>query len=148
MPPAMRRSLKLLALAALTGASALSVAACGTEHIDVAQQYHSGAVLFSQRCSGCHTLSFAATHGSASNIQTRERVDGPNFNVRTESVARVLYAIRNGGFSGAIMPQDIVVGSDAQQVAAFVAHYAGRKANTPPAPNAPSSGGASTSSGG
>ena len=40
----------------------------------------------------------------------RERTDGPNFNIRRECVEHVLYAIRNGGFSGAIMPQNIVVG--------------------------------------
>ena len=44
---------------------------------------------------------------------TRERTDGPNFNMRKETRAQVLFAIRNGGFSGAIMPQNIVVGDDA-----------------------------------
>ena len=44
----------------------------------------------------------------------------------------MLYAIRNGGFSGAIMPQNIVVGKDAEAVAAFVAKYAGTKAKSPP----------------
>ena len=42
-----------------------------------------------------------------------------------ESFTRVLYAIRNGGFSGAIMPENIVVGEDAKAVAAFVAKYSG-----------------------
>ena len=74
-------------------------------------------MLFEQRCAGCHTLSAAGTHGSAANIRTAERNDGPNFNVRCETDQRVLYAIRNGGFSGAIMPQNIVVGADADDVA-------------------------------
>jgi hypothetical protein len=57
------------------------------------------------------------------------RTNGPNFNVRCERpVDRVLYAIENGGFSGAIMPQNIVVGHDATVVAQFVAKYAGRQA--------------------
>jgi hypothetical protein len=43
-------------------------------------------------------------------------------------VSRVLYAIENGGFSGAIMPQNVVVGQDAVDVAEFVAKYAGRQA--------------------
>jgi mono/diheme cytochrome c family protein len=107
------------------------LSACGTQKISVSKNdptYH-GAVLFNQRCSGCHTLSYAATHGSASNVRTREIVNGPNFNVRCERpVARVIYAIENGGFSGAIMPQNVVVGKDAQDVAEFVAEYAGRKA--------------------
>ena len=40
----------------------------------------------------------------------------------------VLYAIRNGGYSGAIMPQNIVVGKDADNVAAFLSKYSGKKA--------------------
>ncbi len=122
----------LLAVAAL--ALAIPLAACGEQKIHVAttDPAHAGAVLFQQRCAGCHTLSAAGTHGSAANIRTRERTDGPNFNVRAECVERVIYAIENGGFSGAIMPQNIVVGSDAQQVAAFLAKYAGAKATSRP----------------
>jgi hypothetical protein len=107
-------------------------AGCGTQKISVPKSagdiYH-GAVLFNQRCSGCHTLSYAATHGSAANVRTAEFNNGPNFNVRCERpVTRVLYAIENGGFSGAIMPQNVVVGQDATDVAEFVAKYAGRQA--------------------
>ena len=89
--------------------------------------YH-GAVLFSQRCSGCHTLYAAGTHGSAPNIRTAQANSGPNFDVRCERpIDRVLYAIENGGFSGAYMPQNVVVGQDALDVARFVAVYAGRQ---------------------
>jgi hypothetical protein len=38
----------------------------------------------------------------------------------------VIFAIANGGFSGAIMPQNIVVGDDAEKVARFVEEYSGR----------------------
>jgi mono/diheme cytochrome c family protein len=115
---------------------AVVAAACGTERISVpkadTQLYH-GAVLFQQRCAGCHTLSYAATHGSATSVHTAEYNNGPNFNVRCERpVARVLYAIENGGFSGAIMPQNVVVGQDAIDVAKFVATYAGRQSPTVP----------------
>ena len=109
--------------------------ACGSESISVPQasSLHTGAVLFSQRCAGCHTLSAAGTHGSAANVRTAQYNNGPNFDVRCERpVGRVLYAIENGGFSGAIMPQNIVVGSDATAVANFVASYAGTKAPTIP----------------
>jgi mono/diheme cytochrome c family protein len=131
MPP--RTKSILLAVAALAAATAL--AACGEGKVQVAasDSNHNGAVLFEQRCAGCHTLSAAGTHGSASNIRTRERTDGPNFNVRAECVERVLYAIANGGFSGAIMPQNIVVGQQAQQVAQFLAKYAGSKTSQRPA---------------
>jgi mono/diheme cytochrome c family protein len=122
------RLLPLLALAL-----ALPLAACGEQKIEVASTspQHAGAELFQQRCAGCHTLSAAATQGSAANVRTRERTDGPNFNTRRECIERVLYAIENGGFSGAIMPQNILFGEQARQVAEFVAQYAGRSASGP-----------------
>ena len=132
IPALMRRRLSVLLL--LT--AALVATACGTQKISVprkqADLYH-GAYLFSTRCSGCHTLSYAATHGSAQNVRTAQANNGPNFNVRCERPgARVLYAIENGGFSGAIMPQNVVVGQDAIDVAKFVATYAGRQAPSIP----------------
>ncbi len=128
----MSRLAKILALSAAVVAVAAITAACGTQNISVpkeqAQLYH-GATVFNQRCSGCHTLSYAATYGSAPNIRTAQAISGPNFNQRCERpVDRVLYAIANGGFSGAYMPQNIVVGQDAVDVAKFVATYAGRQA--------------------
>ena len=114
-------------------ALALPLAACGEQRIEVpsSSPQHAGAELFSQRCAGCHTFRAAATQGGAANVRTRERTDGPNFNTRRECIERVLYAIANGGFSGAIMPQNIVVGDQARQVAEFVAHYAGADAKGP-----------------
>jgi len=121
----------LLPLAAL--AVALPLAACGEQSIEVASTspQHTGAELFQQRCAGCHTFKAAATQGGSSNVRTRERTDGPNFDTRRECIERVLYAIENGGFSGAIMPQNIVVGEQARQVADFVAEYAGADADGP-----------------
>ena len=132
----MNRPLRVLLISSATTAVAVFAAACGTMKISVPRsqsQLHRGAVLFSQRCAGCHTLSYAATHGSASNVRSAEITNGPNFNVRCERpVDRVLYAIQNGGFSGAIMPQNVVVGQDARDVAMFVATYAGRRAALAP----------------
>ena len=125
----MSRLVKILALCTAAVAVAAATAACGTQNIDVPKSqsalYH-GAVLFSQRCAGCHTLSYAATNGSAPNVRTAQANSGPNFNQRCElPIDRVLYAIENGGFSGAYMPQNIVVGRDAIDVAKFVSTYAG-----------------------
>jgi len=127
----MSRAAKVLLWMTASIIAATAVTACGTERIKLAKSnpLYQGAVLFSLRCSGCHTLSFAATHGSATDVRSREVTNGPNFNVRCERpVTRVLYAIENGGFSGAIMPQNVVVGQDALEVAKFVATYAGRQA--------------------
>ncbi len=142
-------------------AVAFAVSACGTNHIGVPKSDPSykadtqAAELFNQRCGGCHTLSYAGTHGSGQNPRTYEDINGPNFNVRCERpVERVLYAIENGGFSGAYMPQNIVVGKQAHEVAMFVARFSGRQATPqegvtpcikrpigtlPPAPKVPAS---------
>ncbi len=111
--------------------------ACGSQGNQVAKTspYYRGSVLFAARCSGCHTLSVVGAEGSATSIKNRLRTNGPNFNFRKENVEQVLYAIRNGGFSGAIMPQNIVVGDDAQAVASFLAEYSGRQAKKVPSVN-------------
>ena len=116
-------------------AAPVVAAACGTQGIQVSRssQYYRGAVLFRDHCSGCHSLSVVGAEGSAASIKNRVRTDGPNFNIRPEDPERVLYAIRNGGFSGAIMPENIVLGENAQAVANFLAAYSGRKAQHVPA---------------
>jgi mono/diheme cytochrome c family protein len=111
-------------------ALALVAAGCGSQGVQVPKddQYHRGAVLFAENCSGCHTLSEDGTEGSADNVRDKEHTDGPNFNTRKETVETVLYAIENGGFSGAIMPENIVTGDDALAVAKFLAKYSGKDA--------------------
>ena len=111
-------------------AAALAISACSSQGIQIAKDspYRTGAELFATHCSGCHTLSLVGAEGSAASVQGRLRTNGPNFNFRKEGYACVLYAIENGGFSGQIMPQNIVVGPDAVAVAHFLARYAGLQA--------------------
>jgi mono/diheme cytochrome c family protein len=128
------RTASLLALAATV---ALAVG-CGSEGVSVPEDQtadRAGADLFAERCSGCHTLTPAGTEGSGTDIAYLSRNTGPNLDQRAETMDSVLYAIRNGGFSGAIMPQNIVVGADAIEVARFVAKYAGSQRKLPPQPN-------------
>jgi mono/diheme cytochrome c family protein len=129
--------MKLAITSLLLLACAAAVGACGSQGIDVAKTspYYSGAVLFRNHCSGCHTLSVVGAQGSATSIANRVKTSGPNFNIRKENAEQVLYAIRNGGFSGAIMPQNIVVGNEAQQVANFLAAYSGRSSEHVPSVN-------------
>jgi mono/diheme cytochrome c family protein len=120
-----------LAIASGVAVVAAGAAACGSQGISPElasqpQNIRQGAQLFAERCSGCHTFEIVGAQGTTLNVRQRERVDGPNFNTRKEQPGSVLYAIRNGGFSGAIMPENIVVGRDAEDVAAFLAKYAGR----------------------
>ena len=125
---------------ALVVAAAFGLTACGfgSEGVEVSKDSpdRAGAVLFSTHCAGCHTLDAAGTEGSGNR---GERTQGPNLNEREESTDDVLYAIQNGGFSGAIMPQNIVVGEEAEQVADFVAKYAGSQAGEPQRPGQKSS---------
>ena len=127
-------------------AAAAGLVACGSEEISPkiakdSPQVQSGAKLFAERCSGCHTLDVAGTQGTTLNFRQRERTDGPNFNVRKEQAGNVLYAIRNGGYSGAIMPENIVAGKDADDVAQFLAKYSGTQAKKSPQPDQQQNGG-------
>jgi mono/diheme cytochrome c family protein len=123
---------------ALAALAALALAACGfgEEGISVSESDpdHAGAVLFADHCGGCHTLSAAGTQGTGNRSI---RTQGPNLDQRTETYGDALFAIRNGGFSGAIMPQNIVVGEEAEVVARFVAKYAGDDAEEAPRPGQP-----------
>jgi len=132
----MRRRMptRKIASLALAGALAMGASACGTRDIALDKsdsgnkQVSNGAQLFQERCSGCHTINAAGAQGSKPTNDNGggERTNGPNFNVRKENRDDILFAIRNGGFSGAIMPANIAVGQDAQDIAAFLSKYAGR----------------------
>jgi mono/diheme cytochrome c family protein len=117
---------RVLIAVCLAAAAALT-AGCGSKGIEVAQDdpNHTGAKIFAERCGACHTLGVAGTQGSTFDVSDRESVDGPNFDDRKETAEDVLFAIQNGGFSGAIMPENIVTGREAREVADFLAKYAG-----------------------
>jgi mono/diheme cytochrome c family protein len=105
-------------------AAAAALTACGSEGVDVSgdEQVQHGAELFAERCSGCHTLTAAGAQGTG---EDELRAQGPNLDQRAITYEDALYAIQNGGFSGSIMPQQIVTGDDAEAVAAFIEEYSG-----------------------
>jgi mono/diheme cytochrome c family protein len=129
--------MKTIAAVAMLVLASVVLGACGSQGISVPKSspYYRGAVIFLDHCSGCHTLSVVGAEGSATSIKDRVKTNGPNFDFRKENAEQVLYAIRNGGFSGAIMPENVVVGSQAQDVAEFLAHYSGLKAQKEPTTN-------------
>jgi len=137
IPARMRPSLKMIALAITLLAVAGALGACGTQTISLSKSNpnYRGAVIFRDHCSGCHSLAVVGAEGSATSIKDRVKTNGPNFNIRKENVEQVLYAIRNGGFSGAIMPENLVVGDDAIDVAKFLAAYSGLQAQHVPSVN-------------
>ena len=117
----------MLLTALALAASAGGVAACGEQGIStqLTGQQRQSAEIFMESCSGCHTLGVVGTEGSTTNIRTREYKDGPNFDQRKVTENCALYAIRNGGFSSGPMPQDIVVGRDAEILARFLGEFSG-----------------------
>ena len=115
-------------IAACVAVAAALAAGCGSKSIELAADdpNHKGAKIFAERCGACHTLGVAGTQGSTFDVTDRESVDGPNFDDRKETVEDVIFAIQNGGFSGAIMPENIVTGAEAREVAEFLGKYAGQ----------------------
>ncbi len=133
-----------LALAVALGSAALLSAGCGTgglasKNADAAH----GKELFTQKCGSCHTLADAGTQGKIGpNLD--DAFSGPRAQGFKESTIRnivhgqILFAISNP--SGVIkgpngqeqrvqgMPQKLVTGQDAQDVAAYVASVAGKAA--------------------
>jgi mono/diheme cytochrome c family protein len=111
-------------------AAALVAVGCGgkIEVPESDQSAYNGAELFNEHCSGCHSIDAANAYGSKPPGQKQggERTNGPNFNIRKEDREDVLFAIRNGGFSGAIMPANIVVGKQADAIADFLSEYSGK----------------------
>jgi mono/diheme cytochrome c family protein len=70
-----------------------------------------GRELFIQNCGSCHTLDAAGTDGDI----------GPNLGELQLDEADVQNAIERGGTGTGNMPQNLVTGQDAADVAAFVA---------------------------
>jgi cbb3-type cytochrome c oxidase subunit III len=114
-----RRGGALLALA-----TALLAAGCGTGGISKAGDTDKGKDLFLAKCAGCHTLADAGSHGN----------QGPNLDdafayarkqgfkeVTVEQVVRDQIEL-----AVPPMPKDLVTGSDADAVAAYVAMVAGQ----------------------
>lgn len=127
-------SVRTLCVLIATASLAAVLAACGSEGVSVPETdavAYKGAEIFATNCSGCHTIGAAGTQGSGNRAL---RVQGPNFDQRKESYDDALFAIHNGGFSGAIMPQNIIVGDDATAVAEFLAKYSGTDVVDSPRP--------------
>ena len=115
----MRRGEALLALA-----TALLAAGCGTGGISKAGDTDKGKQLFLAKCSGCHTLADASSHGN----------QGPNLDdafaySRRQGFKQVtIEQVVRDQIELAVppMPQNLVKGADADAVAAYVAMVAGK----------------------
>ena len=103
--------------------AALLAAGCGTGGIVKGGDQSKGKTLFQQKCGGCHTLAAAGTHGTI----------GPNLDdafssdkrqgykdVTVQQVVRQQISLASGK-----MPPNLLSGTDADDVSAFVAQFAG-----------------------
>jgi cbb3-type cytochrome c oxidase subunit III len=118
-------------VAVVAVAAALLAAGCGTGGISKAGDTDLGKKLFLQKCGGCHTLAAAGTHGTQGpNLDdafTHARSQGFK-QVTIEQVVRDQIEL-----AGPPMPQNLVKGSDADAVAAYVALVAGNPSAAGPA---------------
>jgi cbb3-type cytochrome c oxidase subunit III len=122
-------------------AAALLTAGCGTGGISKAGDADKGKKLFLAKCGGCHTLAAAGTHGN----------QGPNLDdafahdrqqgfkqVTIQQVVRDQIELASCVAASHCMPANLVKGSDADAVAAYVAMVAANPSSAGPAKNATS----------
>jgi len=113
-----RRPAAVLALA-----TALLAAGCGTGGIAKGGDPSKGKQLFQAKCGGCHTLADAGTHG-----QTGPKLDdavGPDRKQGFKQVTIEQVVRDQIELAVPPMPKNLVTGSDADSVAAYVAQVAG-----------------------
>lgn len=121
----MRRALPLLGVLAL-------LAGCGTGgKASSSADQQTGATLFKSNCGGCHVLAAAGTQGTIGpNLDDAFAADKKQGFKESTIQNVVLDQIR---LPSAPMPKNLVVGQDAQDVAAYVAAVAGQGGQASPA---------------
>jgi mono/diheme cytochrome c family protein len=122
----------LLALAALA-AVAIAASGCGTTSADTTR----GRILFVQKCGTCHAMAQAGTTAqigpNLDDAFASAREIGQNSDTVEGIVAAQIESPRPVNGDPAIsMPPDIVEGQDREDVAAYVAQYAGVPGAAPP----------------
>jgi cbb3-type cytochrome c oxidase subunit III len=127
--------------------AAVLAAGCGAEGLPEGGSTANGRALFTERCGSCHTLADAGTKGQIGPnlddafVQSRE--DG----IGQETIAGVVlnqiaYPVEDPSTGAPGMPANLVTGTDADDVATYVASVAGTAAA------AVGGGGATTGGGG
>lgn len=132
MRSSIRPTRLLLVLAALA-AVALPASGCGTSNADEER----GRILFKQKCGTCHTMAQAGTTATAGpdldDAFGPARASGQGESTIEGVVASQIENPRPSTDNPAVsMPPNIVTGQDAEDVAAYVARYAGVPGAAPP----------------
>ena len=124
---------RLLLVLAILAAVALPASGCGTSTADTER----GRVLFKQKCGECHAMAQAGTAGTIGpdldDAFGAARAIGEGESTIEGIVSSQIENPRPSNENPAVsMPADIVTGQDAQDVAAYVALYAGVPGAAPP----------------
>lgn len=125
--------IRLLAVLAALAIAALAASGCGTNSADEER----GRVLFVQKCGVCHAMAQAGTTAQIGPDLDRAFAaarsageDGDT--IEGITAAQIEFPRPSTSNPAASMPADIVTGQDAQDVAAYVAMYAGVPGAAPP----------------
>jgi mono/diheme cytochrome c family protein len=89
-------------------------------------QLENGKELFQNTCATCHSLKAVNAQGVTGPDLDGLGLDDSTDKARDQSQQRVLNAIKNGGTGERRMPANLLQGSNAEAVAAYVTHVAGR----------------------
>ena len=119
----MRRGAALLGLA-----TALLAAGCGTGGISKGGDQDAGKKLFLAKCGGCHTMADAGTHGTSG--PNLDDAFGPSRKQGFEPETIQQVVRQQIQLAEPPMPEDLVTGGDADDVAAYVATVAGSGATS------------------
>ena len=126
-------------------AAALISGGCGTGGVDKSTDASGGKQLFVQKCGSCHTLADAGTTGKVGPDLDAAFVASRQQGFRESTIRQIVRdqihypSPAAGSKDFPVMPPDLVKGSDAAAVAAYVASVAGTgAAPSPPAPSPPS----------
>ncbi len=129
----MRSRLLASSVALVIAGGALALSGCGGAESTLATaDTQAGKTLFVQQCGGCHTLDDAGTKGTAGpNLDDAFRASRQQGFLETDFYGLVKRWIQIApqaplpGSYPVAMPQDLVTGKDAEDVAAYVATFAG-----------------------
>ncbi len=118
----LRNTARPLLAALVASVVVLSLAACGRDETDLSN----GKAQFVQKCGSCHVLARAGTAG-----QTGPSLDAAfraalQAGENRETVEGIVHSQISNVRRGSVMPKDLVTGSDARDVAAYVAYATGR----------------------
>ena len=154
-PPPRRRRLATVPVA--LAAAALLGAGCGSVgHSEGTGDRSNGRELFTQKCGSCHTLADAGTTGKIGpNLDyafVQSRKDGLGESSIVQVVrGQIEYPITHPSTGAPGMPENLVEGQDADDVASYVGAVAGigdiESSSAPPATPAPAPAGGSGASG-